>query len=248
MHSSWQEHRSACAGCRSVESHLFMEGGFVCEWQVASCSEGSPSAKHVRTHSRVDTLQDLIKRIAGAAPAALNKRLTFFIGDIWRESPLPYPRMIVFGILAMVLQGLSMTMGSIGRPPWTTKIWLKGLITDTKYCIYWFHTHTAYLKRMQTVVTAWSLFHGLLGLERITSINQSTSKWLAHKSRLVSSFPSLDLVPIFHDVPKTQLSLAFDKTSIEMHPLRHSVSGMELGNNRWPDRKMYHSLKLHLIK
>ena len=31
MHSSWWEHRGACAGCRSVESHLFMEGGFVCE-------------------------------------------------------------------------------------------------------------------------------------------------------------------------------------------------------------------------
>ena len=54
-----------------------MEAGFVCEWQVASCSEGSPSAKHVRTHNL----------------------LTFFIGNIWRESPLPYPRMIMFGIL-----------------------------------------------------------------------------------------------------------------------------------------------------
>ena len=68
MHSSWWEYRGACAGCRSVESHLFMEGGFVCKWQVASCSEGSPSAKHVRTHGRVDwvdTLQDLLKRLMG---------------------------------------------------------------------------------------------------------------------------------------------------------------------------------------
>ena len=31
MHSSWWEHRGACAGCRSAESHLFIEGGFVCE-------------------------------------------------------------------------------------------------------------------------------------------------------------------------------------------------------------------------
>ena len=128
MHSSWWEHRGACAGCRSVESHLFMEGGFVCEWLVASCSEGSPSAKHVRTHIRVDTLQDLLKKLMGLR--SLNKLLTFLIGDIWRESPLPCPRMIIFGILAMVLQGLStalmswrVTMGSIGRPPWTTKIW-----------------------------------------------------------------------------------------------------------------------------
>ena len=35
MHSSWWEHRGACAGCRSVESHLFMEGGLVCEWLVS---------------------------------------------------------------------------------------------------------------------------------------------------------------------------------------------------------------------
>ena len=65
MHSSWWEHRGACAGCRNVESHSFMEGGLVCEWQVASCSEDSPSAKHVRIHSRVDTLQDLIKKMLG---------------------------------------------------------------------------------------------------------------------------------------------------------------------------------------
>ena len=94
------EHRGACAGCRSVESHLFMEGGLVCEWQVAtsSCSEGSPSAKHVRTHSRVDM------NFAGSSQklneAVLNKLLTFWIGDIWQESPLPYPRMIIFDILA----------------------------------------------------------------------------------------------------------------------------------------------------
>ena len=31
MHSSWCEHRGACAECHSLESHLFMEGGFVCE-------------------------------------------------------------------------------------------------------------------------------------------------------------------------------------------------------------------------
>ena len=83
MHSSWWEHRCACAGCRSVESHLFMEGGFVCEWQVAtsSCSEGSPSVKHARIHGPVDTLQDLLKKIEGAAPAALNKLLNVF--DRW---------------------------------------------------------------------------------------------------------------------------------------------------------------------
>ena len=63
MHSSWWEHPGACAGCCNVESHWLMEGGCVCEWQVASCSEGSPSAKHVRTHSRVDTLQDLLKEL-----------------------------------------------------------------------------------------------------------------------------------------------------------------------------------------
>ena len=34
MGTSWR----ACAGCRSVESHLFMEGGLVCEWQVATSS------------------------------------------------------------------------------------------------------------------------------------------------------------------------------------------------------------------
>ena len=48
MHSSWWEHRGACAGCRSVESHLFTEGGFVCAWKVVSGSEGSPNAKHDR--------------------------------------------------------------------------------------------------------------------------------------------------------------------------------------------------------
>ena len=75
-----------------------MEGGFVCEWQVASCSEGSPSAKHVGSHSRVDM------NFAGSSQklneAVLNKLLTFWIGDIWQESPLPYPRMIIFDILA----------------------------------------------------------------------------------------------------------------------------------------------------
>ena len=100
MHISWWNIVGACAGCRSVESHLFMEGGLVCEWQVAtsSCSEGSPSAKHVRTHSRVDM------NFAGSSQklneAVLNKLLTFWIGDIWQESPLPYPRMIIFDILA----------------------------------------------------------------------------------------------------------------------------------------------------
>ena len=69
---------------------------------------------------------------------------------------------------------------------------------------------------------SWQLevFYGVLRLERLTSINRSTSKWLAHKSRLViSSFPSLGLVPIFHCVPMTQLSLAFDKASIENSPI-----------------------------
>ena len=66
-----------------------MEGGFVCEWQVASCREGSPSAKH-RTHRRVDTLQDLLKKLMGLS---FNKLLRFLIGDIWQESPLPFPRM-----------------------------------------------------------------------------------------------------------------------------------------------------------
>ena len=43
MHSSW-EHRGACAGRRSVESHLFMEGGFVvCEWQVAMKAHQAPN-------------------------------------------------------------------------------------------------------------------------------------------------------------------------------------------------------------
>ena len=67
-------------------------------WQVASCSESSPSAKHVGSHSRVDM------NFAGSSQkldeVVLNKLLTFWIGDIWQESPLPYPRMIIFGILA----------------------------------------------------------------------------------------------------------------------------------------------------
>ena len=86
-----------------------MEGGFVCDWQVASCSEGSPSAKYVRTRIGV-------RHFAGSSQkidmAALNKLLTFFIGDIWQESPIPYPRMIIFGILVMVLQGLSTALMS----------------------------------------------------------------------------------------------------------------------------------------
>ena len=61
--------------------------------------------KHVRTHIGVRHLQ------AGSSQkidmAALNKLLTFFIGDIWQESPIPYPRMFIFDILVMVLQGLS---------------------------------------------------------------------------------------------------------------------------------------------
>ena len=68
------------AGYHSVESHLFMEGGFVCEWQVASCTEGSPSAKHVRTHSRVDILQDLVKKLLGL------RRLRFT--NCWRSLPV----------------------------------------------------------------------------------------------------------------------------------------------------------------
>ena len=78
---------------------------------AASCSEGSPSAKHVRTHSRVDTFAGSSQQIDGAA---LNKLLTFLIADIWRESPLPYPKMIIIivGILAMVLQGLSTALMS----------------------------------------------------------------------------------------------------------------------------------------
>ena len=38
---------------------LFVSGKLL----AACCSEGSPSAKHVRTHSRVDTLQDLLKKL-----------------------------------------------------------------------------------------------------------------------------------------------------------------------------------------
>ena len=45
-----------------------MEGGYVCEWLVPSCSEGSPSAKHVRTHIGVDTLQGLLKKLMGLRP------------------------------------------------------------------------------------------------------------------------------------------------------------------------------------
>ena len=270
MHSSWCEHRGACAGCRSVESHLFMEGGFVCEWQVASCSEGSPSAKHVRTHSRVDTLQDLLKNSMG-----LRSTNCWHFGSVISGESHPYH------IRELVLQGLStalmswrVTMGSIGRPPWTTKIWrmeregsnckrilkyivkLLGIgpqwvVSHPKWYLLgeaeasrwswlilttftakigftisrgahswyqilysfidfiWFHTHTANLKRIQTVVAAWSLLRGLraLGLERIISINR-TSKWLAHKSRLIAH-SLLDLVPIFHYV----------LTSIENSPI-----------------------------
>jgi len=113
MQTSWWEHRGACAGCRSVESHLFMEGGFVCEWQVASCSEGSPSAKHVRTHIRVKHWLCRISKMDGAAPAALNKLLTFWIADISRESPLPCPRMIIFGCLWYLGHGFAGPVHSI---------------------------------------------------------------------------------------------------------------------------------------
>ena len=86
-----------------------MEGGFVCDWQVASCSEGSPSAKHVRTHIGV-------RHFAGSSQkidmAALNKPLTLSIAELCQESPIPYPRMIIFGILVMVLQGLSTALMS----------------------------------------------------------------------------------------------------------------------------------------
>ena len=74
VHSSWWEHRGACAGCCSVESHLFMEGGFVCEWQVAtgSCSEGSPSATKIWRMERAGsnckrTLKYIIK-LLGIGP------------------------------------------------------------------------------------------------------------------------------------------------------------------------------------
>jgi len=51
---------------------------------------------------------------------------------------------------------------------------------------------------------------------RAYHIYKSNVKMVSAQSRLVTgSFPSLDLVPIFHYVPVTQLSLAFDKTSIE---------------------------------
>ena len=59
-------------------------------WQVASCSEGSLHAPN---------MLELIaegRHFAGSSQkidgVALNKLLTFWIGGIWRESPLPYPR------------------------------------------------------------------------------------------------------------------------------------------------------------
>ena len=56
MGTSWRLCR--VPQCRKSLTH----GGWVCLW-VASCHEGLPSAKHVTTHSRVDTLQDLRKEL-----------------------------------------------------------------------------------------------------------------------------------------------------------------------------------------
>ena len=80
--TSWRLRRAP--QCRKSLIH----GGWVCCLWVASCYEGSPSAKHVRTHSRVDTKCRIFFKKKDMA--ALNKLLAFFIVDIWRESPLPY--------------------------------------------------------------------------------------------------------------------------------------------------------------
>ena len=59
---------------------------------------------HRGASARCRSVQALLNKLMGLPE---NKLLTCLIGDIWQESPLPYPRMIIFGILAMVLQGLS---------------------------------------------------------------------------------------------------------------------------------------------
>ena len=65
------------------------------------------------------------------------------------------------------------------------------------------------------------------------------------------SFPSLDLVPIFHCVPMTQLSLAFDKISgLNIHPLQYAIPFQEWSLETIDDQILNytsHSLKLHLI-
>ena len=67
------------------------------------------------------------------------------------------------------------------------------------------------------------------------------------------SFPSLDLVPIVHCVPMTQLSLAFDKISgLNIHPLQYAIPFQEWSLETIDDQiqkcNTSHSLKLHLIK
>ena len=45
--------------------------------------------------------------------AALNKLLMFLASDIWRESPLPCPRMIIFGYLWYLGHGFAGPVHSI---------------------------------------------------------------------------------------------------------------------------------------
>ena len=101
---------------------LFMEGGFVCEWQVASCSERSPSAKHVRTRSRVDTLQDL-KDWWGWRSLVGMASITRGSTKYSRVTLAMSKNVNLSQGLSTALMSWRVTMGSIGRPPWTTKIW-----------------------------------------------------------------------------------------------------------------------------
>ena len=86
--------------------------------------------------------------------------------------------------------------------------------------IHWFHTHPYCIPQKDTDRRdSLKSLQGLraLVLERITSINhKSNVQMIWAQVETYSSFPSLD--PIFHYVPMTQLSLTFDKTSIENSP------------------------------
>ena len=120
MHSAWWEHHGAChhcAGCSEVERYSWRVGLWVASWWF---SERSPSAKRVGTHSRVHTLQDL--KDWWGWRSGVDGFKESWINKLFENHPYHVQAMISQG-LSTALMSWRVTMGSIGSPPWTTKIW-----------------------------------------------------------------------------------------------------------------------------
>ena len=123
MHSAWWEHRGAChqcAGCRKVESYSWRVGLFVSgKLLVVVNVHQAPNMLELVAESTLCRISKIDEAGALVGMASINRGSTKYS----RVTLAMSKNVNLSQGLSTALMSWRVTMGSIGRPPWTTKIW-----------------------------------------------------------------------------------------------------------------------------